>query len=124
VDGVLSELDPAALAAIQQGIAHVDGAPTIPWGATAAVQGAVIKRHRERQEAQISLRKTVALWGGWFGRSVEEAQRAFWMAYGVDIGTAQTLGRTEAEALRERVLGDLLRAGIDTAVNMPHNAPQ
>ena len=48
----LQALDAATLAQMQQAIAHVDGAPTIPWGATPAIQGAVAKRHRERQEAQ------------------------------------------------------------------------
>lgn len=119
VDGVLAELDPAALAAMQQAIAHVDGAPTIPWGATAAVQGAVVKRHRERQEAQAALRQAMAVWAG--GRtqgqdaeSVARLQREFWLTYGVDVATAQALGRTEALALLER---------IDKAVNLPHNAP-
>lgn len=120
VDGVLSELDPAALAAIQQAIAHVDGAPTIPWGATAAVQGAVMKRHRERQEAQAALRGAIATWAG--GRSqdtdsetVARLQREFWLTYGVDIGTAQTLGRTEADNLRMR---------IDKAVNVGQDVSQ
>jgi len=117
VDGVLAELDPAALAAMQQAIAHVDGAPAIPWGATAAVQGAVMKRHRERQEAQAALRQAIAVWAG--GRAqgqdaetVARLQREFWLSYGVDVATAQALGRTEALALLER---------IDNTVNLPHN---
>jgi superfamily II DNA or RNA helicase len=119
VDGVLSELDPAALAAIQHGIAHVDGAPTIPWGATPAIQGAVVKRHRERQEAQVALRQAMAAWAGSLTQeqdadSVARLQREFYLTFGVDVGMAQTLGRTEAEALRERV---------DNTVNLPHNAP-
>ena len=113
VDGVLSELDPSALAAIQREVSHVDGAATVPWGAPPAVQGAILKRHRERHEAQRTLRDTMALWGGWYGRTVEEAQRAFWLKYGVDVGTAQTLGRTEAETLTERLRGDLIDASVN-----------
>lgn len=110
VDGVLSELDPAALAAMQREIAHVDGAPTIPWGATPAIQGAVVKRHRERQEAQVRLREAMAVWAG--GRAqgqdaetVARLQREFWLAFGIDVATAQALGRAEADELCGRITG-------------------
>lgn len=114
VDGVLSELDPRVLAGLTAAVAHVDGAPTIPYGATPAVQGAVIKRHRERQEAQQELRRVMALWGGWlrYGEDVERAQRAFYLEFGVDVATAQALGRAEADALRERVAGVLGERGV------------
>ena len=120
VDGVLAELDPRALAGIVAAITHVDGAPTIPHGATPAVRGAVMRNHRERQDAQRALRNTMALWGGWHGGEVARAQRAFYLAFGVDVGTAQALGRPDADALRERVL-DALRvagvAGVDITVD-------
>lgn len=118
VDGVLAELDAATLAQMQQAIAHVDGAPTIPWGATPAIQGAVVKRHRERQEAQAALRNAIAEWAGQRSQlqdaeTVARLQREFWMTYGVDVASAQALGRAEADGLRAR---------LDSAVNMPHNA--
>lgn len=110
VDGVLAELDAATLAQMQQAIAHVDGAPTIPWGATPAIQGAVTKRHRERQEAQGLLRAAMAQWAGSRSQlqdaeSVARLQREFWMAYGVDVASAQALGRAEADELRVKIMG-------------------
>lgn len=110
VDGVLAELDPTALAAMQQAIAHVDGQPVIPWGATPAIQGAVVKRHRERQEAQAALRQAMAVWAG--GRtqgrdaeSVARLQREFFLCFGLDVATAQALGRTEVDNLRAKIEG-------------------
>jgi superfamily II DNA or RNA helicase len=108
VDGVLAELDPATLAQMQRDIAHVDGAPTIPWGATPAIQGAVAKRHRERQEAQGLLRAAMAQWAGTRSQlqdadSVARLQREFWLAFGVDVASAQALGRAEADELCVRV---------------------
>lgn len=110
VDGVLSELDPATLAAMQQGIARVDGAPTIPWGATPAIQGAVVKRHRERQESQAALRAAMAQWAGVRSQatdaeSVARLQREFFLQWGVDVATAQALGRAEADELRVKITG-------------------
>ena len=108
VDGVLRELNAATLAQMQQAISNVDGAATIPWGATPAIHGAVVKRHRERQEAQSALRASIAQWAG--ARSsdtdaatVDRLQREFWLTYGVDVASAMALGRGEAELLRERV---------------------
>jgi len=110
VDGVLRELDAAALRALQGEIAKVDGAPTIPWGATPAIQGAVVKRHRERQEAQVALRAAIAQWAG--SRSsatdaatVDRLQREFWLTWGIDVASAMALGRGEAEQLMERITG-------------------
>lgn len=110
VDGVLSELDPAALAAMQQAIAHVDGAPTIPWGATPAIQGAVVKRHRERQEAQAALRQVMSVWAGSRSQgqdadTVARLQREWFLTFGIDVATAQALGRAEADELRVKIMG-------------------
>jgi DNA repair protein RadD len=102
VDGDLSELDPSALAGLQAEIDRVDGAAILPWGAAPAVQGAVRKRHGERQEAQEELREAMSWWGGaQTARGIElaQAQRAFWLEFGVDVMTAQALGRAEAEKL-------------------------
>lgn len=113
VDGVLRELDAAALMALQAAIAHVDGAPTIPWGATPAIQGAVAKRHRERQEAQVALRAAIAQWAGVRSgatdpATVDRLQREFWLCHGIDVASAMALSKTEALELISR---------IDTPVN-------
>jgi len=110
VDGVLAELDAATLAQMQQAIAHVDGAPTIPWGATPAIQGAVTKRHRERQEAQAALRAAMAQWAGARSQlrdaeSVARLQRGFYIQFQIDVASAQGLGRAEADELRVKIMG-------------------
>lgn len=111
VDGDLVELSPEALARLRGEVAAVDGAPRFPHGAAPEVVGAIRKRHAERQGVQHELRDTLALWGGWrkaHGEDERTAQRRFFYRFGVDVGTAQTLGAREAEALQARVRGDLL----------------
>lgn len=112
VDGDLFELDAATLAAMRGEVARVDGPPTIPYGATPEVAGAIHKRHGLRNEAQVRLRQTVALWAGWQqrqGRSDSEAYRRFWFAFGTDVVTAQALGTREATELNERIQRELDR---------------
>lgn len=112
VEGVLHELDPQALADLQGAAVLLDDYPAIPYGASWEIRKSKEKHHREKQEAQVALRDTIALWGGWYGRSVEEAQRGFWMTYGIDVETAKSLKKAEAEALRLRIVGDLTREGV------------
>ena len=110
VDGDLQELDPAALAQLRGEIARVDGPVRVPQNADAAVAGAITRRHRERQDAQGTLRAAMALWGGWQahqGRGISEGQRRFWHAFGVDVATAQTWGATDANELEQRIRANL-----------------
>lgn len=116
VDGDLLELDPATLAAMRGEIARIDeshldlkrrmehaGAPR------QAINGAVAN-HRDRQDAQHKLRDTIALWAGYqrqAGRPDSESYRRFYFRYGVDVATAQTLGRRDAEDLCQKIANDL-----------------
>lgn len=103
VEGDLTELDPEALARLR---GNIDPPVRIPYGATPEVVGAIKKHHRERAEAQRELRTAMAVWGGkWTDRgdTLQEAQRRFYYTFGLDVGTAQTLGRKEAEELTARV---------------------
>jgi DNA repair protein RadD len=93
VDGDLTELDPATLAAMRGEQVRVDSAPRIPADSAPWVKGAIEKRHWERQQAQAPLRDAIALWSGWqghLGRPEHEQYRRFYFRYGVDVGTAQT----------------------------------
>jgi superfamily II DNA or RNA helicase len=110
VDGVLAELDAATLAQMQQAIAHVDGAPVVPWSLGKSAQMAVMRTHRERQEAQQALRTAMAEWAGQRSQaqdaeSVARLQREFYLAYGTDVASAQALGRAEADELRVKITG-------------------
>lgn len=117
VDGDLLELDPDTLAAMRGEIARIDeshidlkrrmeyaGAPP------QAVNGAVAN-HRDRQQAQAALRDVIALWAGYqrqMGRPDSESYRRFYFRYGVDVATAQTLGRKDANLLCQRIADDLV----------------
>lgn len=120
VDGDLLELDAATLAALRGEIARVDGDAVVPWGATAAVQGAVRRRHWERQQGQAALRNCIAWWAGLEtarGRGESESYRRFYFRYGIDAGNAQTLGAREAEELAGRIAADLAALGVDATIN-------
>lgn len=119
VDGDLMELDPAVLAALRGEIQRVDAAPYIPASAPPEAAPAIIRNHEQRQIAQRSLRQVIALWAGWqkhlFGRSEPEQHRRFFLTFGVDVATAQTLNRADAESLTARIAADLERNNIAEA---------
>ena len=113
---LLVELDAATLAVMRGDVERVNeptgelqsrmrhaGAPS------AAVAGAG-RNHRRRQYSQQSLRRLMSTYGGLQrarGRSNSEAWRRFYFRYGVDVLTAQSLGRSEADSLACRLIGDL-----------------
>jgi DNA repair protein RadD len=106
VDGDLHEMSPELLARLRGESEAIDRAPAIPYGATPEIIGALKKRHRERGEAQIKLRETMALWGGMrhaAGDSVSEQQRRFFYQFGIDVLSAQGLNRADSESLTERI---------------------
>jgi superfamily II DNA or RNA helicase len=116
VDGDLAELDQETLAAMRGEISRIDMAPAqlrdqmLRAGAPEAVARGAAKQHRLRQEAQTVLRESMALWGGMqkaLGRDQSEGWKRFYWRFGVDVLTAQTLGRPEAERLNEQVREDL-----------------
>lgn len=116
VEGDLTELDPVVLAALRGEIARIDAAPVIPRNAPPEAAPAIIRNHAERQNAQRSLRRAIALWGGWqkhqFQRDDSEAQRRFFLTFGVDVLTAQALGKGDAELLRARIETELNRHNV------------
>lgn len=101
VDGDLSELDAATLARLRGGIDL-----PVAWHPDAIVQATLRKHHRERTEAQAELRERMAMWGGartHAGDSLATAQRRFYLTYGCDVATAQTLNAREARELMGRI---------------------
>ena len=110
VDGDLFELDVETLARLRGDRSRVDGAPRLPTGVAGDVAGAIKRNHWERQRAQDGLRRHLATWSGWrrhVGEPDQVAYRRFYLRYGVDVATAQTLGAADATALAERVAAEL-----------------
>jgi superfamily II DNA or RNA helicase len=105
VIGDLAELTPEVLARLRGQIAHSEEL-RIPYNAPPEVEGALRKRHRERLAAQAALRDDMALYGGAqtaAGLTLSEAQRKFYLEFGVDVAHAQMLNATDATALMERM---------------------
>lgn len=103
VDGDLYELSPDVLAALRGQVVDPHKAPP-SW--PGAPQGAINKNHQERIIAQLALRKAISLWSGWQlhqGRDEREQMKRFYFSFGLDMMSAQALGRPEATALRERI---------------------
>jgi hypothetical protein len=118
VDGDLCELDPEVLAAMRGEVVKVDRHPyQVRQGLERAGQPPVVchgaaKQHAIRQDMQTELRRVMQLWGGLHrtrGRETREMQRRFYHRFGVDVLTAQALGRSEAETLMGRVAEDIIR---------------
>lgn len=112
VDGDLTELTPELLAEMRMSIDKVDempeavGARMQRAGAPAIVVNSAVKQVRSRQEAQAALRESISWWAGmhrYKGRTDSESYRLFYLAFGVDVMTAQTLGRPDAIALAEKI---------------------
>lgn len=116
VDGDIVLLDPAVLAALQQDVAKIDGPPPIVSGSTSIVGASILKNHYNRQRHQAALRHIMAIWGGWridhCGEDLRTAQKRFYLTYGVDVLTAQTLGASEADALATKIQTDLTANNI------------
>lgn len=112
VEGDLVELDPKVLAALRGEADRVMGPCYTPENVTLGVKAAIMRKHHERYTGQVSLRHVMMIWGGWqkhLGLKDREAQKLFFIRYGLDVLSAQALGATEAAALQARIQADLDR---------------
>lgn len=116
VDGDLTELDPATLAAMRGEVARVDmdkedaRAEAVAKHMPLVGQMAHVKRHVVRQEAQAALRASIEWWAGYQraeDREDPESYRRFYFMFGIDVLSAQALGTKDALALAERINGKL-----------------
>jgi superfamily II DNA or RNA helicase len=109
VDGDLHELTQEVLRKMR---GEVDAAVNtsfipVPESASPIIRRAIENRHVARATAQIQLRDTLALWAGYQRdhkkRSDSEIYKLFYLTYGTDMMTAQTLGASDAEMLRDKL---------------------
>lgn len=116
VDGDMLELSDEWLAAWRAERERIDGTPNISPYVDGAVAGGMRKQHEARKDAQRSLRDVIALWAGHHhythARADSEIYRRFFLRYHTDIGSAQTLGKPEAEALYSRITTELQSLGV------------
>jgi len=104
VDGHLIELDAATLEEMYADIRKTDY--TMNSNAPIYAQ----QSHFRKQQAQRALRYQMAVWGGAktaTGYGLGESQKLFYLKFGVDILTAQALGKPDAIELTERLKEDL-----------------
>lgn len=119
VDGDLGLLDPKRLAELRGEAEAIDKPAKVPHGASYVVAAGIANRHREKQQAQVALREAMATWGA--GQSAlsrrpltdREQAKAFYLAFGLDVLSAQALPRADAEALHNRVQAALRIDGIE-----------
>ena len=116
VDGNLFELSPEALREMRGEVDRIDihnddmRKRLVAGGFTGAQLGGALKNHRNRQEAQSKLREIIALWAGYqrhLQRPDSESYKRFYWRYGIDVMSAQALGRADADALTEKISADL-----------------
>lgn len=112
VDGDLMELDAETLAQLREAVDHTNIDPEayraqlIARNFPKIAQLAGVKRFAENQEAQSRLRDAIAWWAGYqrsLGRSDSESYRRFYITYGVDVMTAQTLKTKETIILMDKL---------------------
>jgi len=106
VDGDLTELNIDVLTKSRERINRIDGAPLIPHGANNIVRLSIIKNHKLRQESQFALREVIANWAGIMKHknySDAEIYKLFFINFGVDIATAQTLNTKKANELKTKL---------------------
>lgn len=107
VDGDLAMLDDDVLDALRQAAIQAMETPESMADRVGFVAGPIAgrgaaNRQREKIEAQLALRETIALWAGQqrsLNRPDDESYRRFFLTFGIDVLSAQALGRNEAEKL-------------------------
>lgn len=115
VDGDLERFTPEFLAEARKEIIRINGDPLsvkqrlLNSGAGSLAAAGAEKNHRVRKQAHVELHAAMSLWGGRqraIGVTDRESYKLFFLTFGVDILTAQTLSRSDATALKIRVLND------------------
>lgn len=106
VDGDLIRLEKKAREKLYTEIERVDAVPRIPRNVDWMVERSIVRKHTARYETQLDLREAIAHWAGYLKyikKTDSEIYKIFYFKFGMDIATAQTLGVTDANNLKERI---------------------
>lgn len=108
VDGDLTEFTPEMLESIYA--QTVDTSPDafvpVPDGVSPFVAKGIVNKFGEKQKAQMELRDAIAWWRGVQmkkGETEPQSYRRFFFTFGIDVASAQTLNRAEAEKLTQKI---------------------
>ena len=102
VAGDLRELSPETLEKMRLAVDSNRRMPHMPHNATPIIRNSILKNHKNKIDALDQLRDSIAVWAA--GKTdIPRAQREFWDTFGIDVLSAQTLNKSEADALRERI---------------------
>lgn len=116
VEGDLFELDPAIMAAMRGEVARVNGPLPNVAHMPAHIQRGIIRNHHDRYKAQQSLQRVMMVWGGWQCEhrklNLREAHKLFFIRYGIDVMSAQTLNAAEAAGLETRIRLELEKHNV------------
>lgn len=108
VDGDIGFLDPALLAALRGQIDALQQPPRYP-GDNYQVNAGIWNRRQEQIHELDALKHAMMVWGAGMsvrtpgGMSDREQAKAFYLTFGVDVLTAQSLTRADAAALRAKI---------------------
>jgi superfamily II DNA or RNA helicase len=105
VDGDLHEMSEELLIKLRS---EIDAPPKFPYGAAPEVVAGIRGHWWRKKEAQESLRDMMALWCGYRTQATEgpelrKAMKEFYLTFGMDVLTAQSLSRADAEKLTEEI---------------------
>lgn len=112
VDGDLEMLDPDALAELREKVelpSPGDVASKVTHKAGRLAGKAAFNQAEERIRSQVKLREAINDWGDRCreeGLTDRQGWRKFFLTFGVDVLTAQTLSRKAMDELRERIEGN------------------
>jgi DNA repair protein RadD len=113
VEGDLTEVPRGVLDILRKKIRHIESNPTeifnqmLAAGAPQAAAYGFRAKHQKRKHNQERLKDVIALWGGQEIELGNDRYIKFFKKFGMDVLTAQTLGASEAEMLRNLILKDL-----------------
>lgn len=112
VDGDLTELDLETLNRMRGEIVNTEMTPQEYLSASKACHlphiaaMSAAKQFRLKQEAQVALRESIALWAGYqrsLGRPDYESYRRFYFLFGIDVLSAQALKTKDANELKNNI---------------------
>lgn len=108
VDGDLELLDSETLRALLGARDAFNRSPAIPYGASDIVRAGILNRHANEQHNQKMLQQTMSLVMP-TNLDTRTANRKFYLQFGIDTLSAQTLTSKEANALRERIIASMTK---------------